>query len=232
MYEGRRYSLARYSISQQEKTVEIAERFSETMGALAGAAIPAVIRGRFSETLQSSARGTVSIMTGFYAAGSLAAAARMSADVLTRASVLETMTGTAHGKKNTPASIMAVESMAAVSWGAKNIPERLSGGDGLAARVSGSKNVPARLAASAVMTSMTEATLQVSEQTSLQVEIPPGGELRIDSGLFLALLDGQNVLYAQSGGWINLSRNLLRIIVESASGGQLCGSLIYTERYL
>lgn len=36
----------------------------------------------------------------------------------------------------------------------------------------------------------------------------------------------------QSGDWINISRDLLRLIIESASGGQLRGQLIYTERYL
>ena len=46
------------------------------------------------------------------------------------------------------------------------------------------------------------------------------------------MLDGENVLYAQSGDWINVSRELLRLIVESATGGALEGQLIYTERYL
>ena len=38
--------------------------------------------------------------------------------------------------------------------------------------------------------------------------------------------------HTQSGDWINVSRDLLRLIIESASGGQLRGQLIYTERYL
>lgn len=66
----------------------------------------------------------------------------------------------------------------------------------------------------------------------MQVTIPPGGELRLDSDVFLAMLDGENVLYAQSGDWINVSRELLRLIVESATGGDLEGQIIYTERYL
>lgn len=66
----------------------------------------------------------------------------------------------------------------------------------------------------------------------MQVTIPPGGELRLDSDVFLSMLDGENVLYAQSGDWINVSRELLRLIVESATGGALEGQIIYTERYL
>ena len=59
----------------------------------------------------------------------------------------------------------------------------------------------------------------------MQVTIPPGGELRLDSDVFLAMLDGENVLYAQSGDWINVSRELLRLIVESATGGDLEGQI-------
>ena len=52
------------------------------------------------------------------------------------------------------------------------------------------------------------------------------------SDVFTVLLNNQNALHTQSGDWINVSRELLRLIIESASGGQLRGQLIYTERYL
>lgn len=84
---------------------------------------------------------------------------------------------------------------------------------------------------SEVLTTLMEATSQTTERTTIQITILPGGELRIDSELYTVLLNGQNALYAQSGDWITLSRELLRIVIESASGG-LVGQLIYTERYL
>ena len=67
---------------------------------------------------------------------------------------------------------------------------------------------------------------------SFQLTIPPGGDLRIDSGTFTVTLDGRNVLHTQSGDWIEVSRELLRLLIESASGGQLEGRLVYTERFL
>lgn len=232
MYNDRRYSLAQYSVNQQNKTVEITETFSESMGAVAGAAIPVDFRGRFAETLQGSARGTVSIITRFSAADILTASVRMSADVLARISLYENMLGAAYGQKNIPAAVSGAEVLSGKLYGAKNIPDRLTSEDRLTARVSGGKNIPVSVQASEVLTSMLEATSQTTERTAIQLAIPPGGELRIDSGLFLVLLNGENALYAQSGDWINISRDLLRIIVESASGGNLRGSLIYTERYL
>ena len=77
-----------------------------------------------------------------------------------------------------------------------------------------------------------EATSQTAEVAKVEITIPPGGELRLDSDIFTAMLDGENVLYAQSGDWINVSRELLRLIVENATGGALEGQIIYTERFL
>ena len=82
MYNNRRYSLAQYSVNQETKTVEIAESFSATMGAVAGAAIPVDCRGRFTETLQGYARGTVSVISTFSAVSGLFVTARISADII------------------------------------------------------------------------------------------------------------------------------------------------------
>ena len=232
MYNDRRYSLARYSVNQETKTVEIAESFSEAMGAVAGAAIPVDFRDKYAEALQGSARGTVSVITAFAAASGLFTTAKMSADVVTRAALSEALRGSMYGQKNTPAALAARDTLTAQAQGAKNVPAPLELADRLAAAAAGSKNVPAILKGSEVLTSMLEATSQTTERTTLQLTIPPGGELRIDSGLFLVLLDGENALHTQSGDWINISRDLLRLIIESASGGQLRGQLIYTERYL
>lgn len=232
MYNNRRYSLARYSINQTDKTIEIVESFSETMGAVAGAAIPVDFRDRYAETLQGSARGTVSVISAFSAASGLFTTAKMSADVVTWAALSEVLRGSIYGQKNTPAALAVGDVLATRAQGSKNVPAPLELADRLTTAAAGSKNVPASLKASEVLTSMLEATSQTTERTSLQLTLPPGGELRIDSELFLVLLNGENALHTQSGDWINVSRELLRLIIESASGGQLWGQLIYTERYL
>ena len=232
MYNDRRYSIARYSVNQGTKMVEIAERFSEVMGAEAGAAIPVDFRDKYAEALQGSARGTVSVISAFTAASGLFTTAKMSADVVTRAALSEALRGSIYGQKNTPAELAVGAVLAARAQGSKNIPAPLELADRLTVAAAGSKNVPAILKVSEVLTSMLEATSQTTERTTIQLTIPPGGELRIDSELFLVLLNGENAIHTQSGDWINVSRELLRLIIESASGGQLRGQLIYTERYL
>lgn len=232
MTGDRRYSRLRYSVNREERETGIAETFSEALGALAGAAVPVTVRERYAEAIQGSARGTVSVTVSFSEEDSLSAAVRMSADVETEETFSEALSAAAGGCKNTPAALASGDALAAKVQAVKNLPARLALSDLLTAAVSGVKNLPGTLLATEALTSMLEATSQTAERTTLQITIPPGGELRIDSELFSALLNGENVLYAQSGDWINVSRGLLRLVVESASGGRLEGQLIYTERYL
>ena len=89
-----------------------------------------------------------------------------------------------------------------------------------------------RDAGSEVLGAVSGAGTQSTEQVSVTVTIPPGGELRIDSDTFRVLLNGENVLDKQSGDWLMLSRDLLYLDIESAIGNGLSGNLIYTERYL
>lgn len=232
MANNRRYSLARYSVNQERQTVAITETFSETLRVLAGAAVPVDFRERYSEACQGVVRGTVSIISTLSGLESLHTQAQMLADVIIRIFLNEAFQVNAFGKKNTPAALNVQESLGTSLLGSKNTPASLALEDALFSQPLGSKDVPGVLMAAEVLTSMMAAISQTTQRAIFQVTIPPGGELRIDSELFTVLLNGENVLYAQSGDWINISRELLRITVECASGGGLSGQLIYTERYL
>lgn len=230
--DNRRYSLARYSVNQAEKELAVAERFSAVLGALAGASVPVDIKGRHGETLRGAVRGTVSVISAFSGREDLGAAAHGSANVLLSAAFTEALQSKAYGQKNTPAALLLLEGVSQSAWASKSLPVSLDVEDRLSARVEGSKDIVTALGGWEVLTSVMEATTQTIEQAVFQLTIPPGGELRIDSDLFTVLLNGENALHTQSGDWISLSRELLRLSIESATGGELEGQMIYTERYL
>lgn len=232
MYDNRRFSLARYSINQETAVIEIAETFSEVLGAVAGAAIPVEHREKYAENIQGSARGTISVVTAFSAASDLLAAVSMSADVVLRGSFVDNLQAAAAGRKNIPDTLVSADELRGTLYASKNIPEALEGEEALSAAVEGSKNVPGPLYVSEVLTSVLSATSQTTETATFQLTIPPGGELRIDSEIYTVLLNGENALHTQAGDWVHISRELLRLIIESATGGDLRGQLIYTERYL
>ena len=231
MYDDTRYSLARYSLGREAKTLPIELRFAETMGAVAGGAVPVDMRERFSEVVQGSARGTISVAIPFAVQEQMGAVVRMSADVVVRVALSGILQSRARGSKDTPVVLSALEGLGSIVWAAKGVTARRTVSDGLMGSMWAAKDLPAVLSASEALTALLSATSQTTERAVFQLTIPPGGELRIDSGLFTVLLDGENVLYAQSGDWVEVSRDLLRLTVESASG-RLEGQLIYTERYL
>lgn len=182
--------------------------------------------------MRGAANGAISVPAGLRAGAALHTGVRMSANTALHAALRSVLASSASGGKDTPAGLAFSGALAGDIWGSKDLPETGRYTDSLAAAAEGAKNIPSALLASEVLTALSEATRQTSETTTVRLTIPPGGELRLDSELFLALLDGENVLYAQAGDWINVSRDLLRLVVESATGGALQGQLIYTERFL
>lgn len=84
----------------------------------------------------------------------------------------------------------------------------------------------------ALLSGLADAALLEEQVVEIAGSIPPGSELRIDSGNFTVTLDGKNILHQQQGDWIVLERELAALTVDSGSGSQLSGSIIYTEKYL
>lgn len=70
------------------------------------------------------------------------------------------------------------------------------------------------------------------EVVTIQVTIPPGGELRMDSDLFSVALNGVNILHLHQGDWIYLDRKTTDIKIGTGTGGKLEGKILYKERYL
>lgn len=231
MFE-RRYSLAKFSVNLETKTIEIAETFSEALNSVAGVAIPVDVRERYADAVQGYTRGTISVVSTMSATEALSSAVKMSANIVARFTAAERLAAEVEAIKNLRAALTSADSLAAAVQGSKHIPTILAAYEALNANGSASKNICTAFVAADILTAIMDTTSQTAEVVLMQVTIPPGGELRLDSDVFLAMLDGENVLYAQSGDWINVSRELLRLIVESATGGALEGQIIYTERYL
>ncbi len=78
----------------------------------------------------------------------------------------------------------------------------------------------------------TEAAFVDTETITINVALPPGGVIRIDTENYVVTMNGQNVLNQQTGDWVKLARGLQNISVSSGTGGALHGSVTMTEAYL
>lgn len=232
MFSDRQYSLLRYSVNAGAREAPIAESFLEEVKAVIGSAVPVAVSERFAEAVQGSAQGTVSLVFAFAAASGLLTEVRLSANEAVSAKVAEALQTAVSGSKDAYAALTAREDLEATVWGSKDLLTALTVKDILTAEAAGSKDILLSQMLTEALGTVLAATTQTTETASFQLTIPPGGELRIDSDVFTVLLNGQNALHTQSGDWITVSRELLRLLIESASGGQLEGQLIYTERFL
>jgi len=66
----------------------------------------------------------------------------------------------------------------------------------------------------------------------VNVVIPPGAEIRIDSHFFTVFLGQQNIFHLHSGDWITLDRNTVELVVSAAQNMPLVGNILYNERFL
>lgn len=67
---------------------------------------------------------------------------------------------------------------------------------------------------------------------TIDVEIPPGGELRIDSEAFTAMMNQVSVLPRYEGDWIFFDRESQQLIVHTGTGPTPTGEVLYNWRFI
>lgn len=228
-----RFSLARFSIGNaDDQKFDIKMSFYESMNSSAGASVPVEVHGQFNEAFGRVVQGTISIGILFDAEEAMDKRCTMSAQVLVSLVQVDTVRSIVNGIKDVNIADNIVSDLVCRAYVSKRMPETMAARGDVMSSVHASKDVVADCIASETLMSNFEATMQSMKTTKIQVTIPPGGELRIDSGTYTVLLNGENALHTQSGDWIFMLPALSRLNIETIEGGQLSGQLIYTERYL
>ena len=231
MYGGR-YGLTRYSLGAGEGTIEAGAAFSAGLRGLAGGTVQIPAGEVLTGALGGTTRGALAVDASLDARAQLLANGRLRADIAVSVSLAAVLAGAGHLGKDLPAALEASAALLGNVWASKDMPVPETFKSGLTVTAAGSKDLLGDLLAAAVLTTSAEAGVQSRDRAVFQVTIPPGGELRIDSGLYTVLLNGENALHAQEGDWVELSRSLVRLTVECAQGGGLAGQIVYQERYL
>ena len=96
----------------------------------------------------------------------------------------------------------------------------------------GSKYTAEEIACYAIINALVSTAVFDTVFAEIDVSIPSGGKLVLDSENFVALLNNENVLDKHSGAWVEINRNVVEIKVDSGSTAQLSINMLYTERYL
>lgn len=233
MFGADRFSLTRFSLADDVGgEIQVDVSFSADLKSVSGASVFVLYSISTAETIWGVGRGTISVASAFQAGVSLDSECVMVADVVIAPDVVELMGSSTSGckdKKIVGEILCAVRSNA---WAGKNIPNAYRSVSGVVSLSSGAKDILRSVFVSEVVSMVSDAGKLATTRATVMVSIPPGGELRIDSDTYRVLLGSENALYAQFGGWIRISREMLYLDIESATGGKLEGRMTYQERYL
>ena len=232
MFSFDRFNLSRFSLGSQDNTIHIELLLAENLESVAGVAIPVETTAFFNDILRGTARGAIGIASTFESYAAMNSAALMQANIIVKGLLGDTLQAMSDGAQNSMIVNVLADNLGASSYASADILWHEAYADALTSLASVVKDILIDPLLYEVLGSVSGAGTQSTEQVSVTVTIPPGGELRIDSDTFRVLLNGENVLDKQSGDWLMLSRDLLYLDIESAIGNGLSGNLIYTERYL
>ncbi|WP_195376722.1 hypothetical protein [Anaerotruncus rubiinfantis] len=221
--------------SGASQDIQIRLYLSEVFGGLAtiGKDMP-VITGAvyFSERLNGSAIASIGIPFGMDLHTELLSRIAANADIIIRASLAAQVDGQFYSAKDICPSFSLNESLNGSFYTAKDMRVAFLFEEGLLGVTGVVKDFlhASRLAETVGCTVVT--SILDRETTVITVTIPAGSTLTIDSENFEVYLDGQSILHLQGGDWIRLNRELVDFIVDTGTGGQLDGTVLYRERYL
>lgn len=233
MISSTRFSLARFSANPDVNLIIVEVSLTDDLVSVAGVAVPVSITSFMTEVLsRGQARGTIAKAATFEAAVSMIGKVNGNANILVQSVCNSNLLTDVFGCRNEVLNLFVSGDVNQSTWGSKTMPFHVQPSEVLAGGAFASKNIIRGHVLDETLNMLSEAGLQGTDEVSITVSIPPGGELRIDSETFRVLLDGENVLHEQHGSWIKLSREVLYVDIEAATGGDLTGGLLYQERWL
>lgn len=226
MFSFDRFNLSRFSLGSQDNTIHIELLLAENLESVAGVAIPVETTAFFNDILRGTARGAIGIASTFESYAAMNSAALMRANIIVKGLLGDTLQAMSDGAQNSMIVNVLADNLGASSYASADILWHEAYADALTSLASVVKDILIDPLLYEVLGSVSGAGTQSTEQVSVTVTIPPGGELRIDSDTFRVLLNGENVLDKQSGDWLMLSRDLLYLDIESAIGNGLSGKVV------
>lgn len=227
-----RYSLTRYS-ANIGADIEVADSFADSMRGVAGSAVFIDISDVYDETATCRGRITASLITSATINTILAHSVSMVANVDVSDDMTSNMYGEPYSSQNIYDAVSFINDVIGSSYLSINIHTSFD----TSGTVLGSSAICKNLSDSEIFATEVFLSTVVGGTVedfvlAIDISIPPGGELRIDSDNYTVLLNGENVLYAQSGYWPVLSRELTQMTVDSGTGGEMTGEIVYSELWL
>lgn len=231
----RKFSLSRYSLGDIESStdINIVMHVSEKITCTAGIGGDLPLSERFDTAILGKQRLTLAFIETFAGEESLHAVTTCLANLMMDdVKVEEALLVDARALLDVHLDEALSENLNSAAYLSCDTPVSASSSSALQAKAAIAADMHYSIIASEALNSDVVAVNLEREVAVLNVTIPAGGRLIIDSDFFTATLNDENIIDLYSGDWITLCRDLLELDVDSGTGGNLVGKVIYTERYL
>lgn len=229
---GGQFSLGRYSLGRQEMEFEVKTRFHAALLAAAGVGKNVPVDISNYAALVGQLILTPGIPTNFVGEAALNAQMDLICKVPVAASAVQILNAPCDLAKNIRSCGEFPVHLKASVYFAKNMWHKFALAGALKESLWLAKNISFIFSAAAILNALASVYTLDNETMEISVEVPPGGRLYIDCDNFNVLLNGENILHLHKGDWIHLDRDIIRLAIDSGTGGALSGNLVVTERFI
>jgi len=228
---GGRFSHTRFSLRDTtEEDVRLAADFAEAVSGMISFAQVAIVQADFREATERTVTGTRGFIFANAFMDRVGASLAGARDYPVQPGYRESVSGDIY---------LSSEIAVRKDFAEKISPDVHLGSDagfgaGFSDAVDGraylAKNLRFDMNSAETVLNVIKAGVTDEDAFVINLNIPPGAEIRIDSEYFTATMNGANILHYYTGDWITVSRDTINMMVSAPA--RLTGQILYMERFL
>ena len=234
-----RFSLTPFSLrAEEEFDLEISVSFSDSLKNVSGFGVSIVVSEKMYESLMNRTKAISSVIAEFSSIDSLNGSFDLFAGILLEFNEVSSLSSKSRFIKNIEHAQKIDDKLESRCYASKDmfIGQGNAGviffDEKFLYSIAISKDLVYNLIVTDLLSCDVTSVILENEKITINATIPANGRLEIDSDDFTVLLNGENALHLHSGEWLFLDREIESILIDSGTGGELTGSVIYNERYL
>lgn len=234
-----RFSLTPFSLrTEEEFDLEISVSFSDSLKNVSGFGVSIIVSQNMYDSLMNYTKSIASIIAEFSSSDSLKGTFDGFVGIVLDFNELSNLSSKSSIIKNIEHNQKIEESLESKCYMSKDmfIGQGNAGviffDEKFLYSIAISKDLVYNLIVTDLLSCDVTSVILENEKITINATIPANGRLEIDSDIFTVLIDGENALHLHSGEWLFLDRDIESISIDSGTGGELTGSIIYNERYL
>lgn len=231
-----RFDYLRFGLQADEgQDITIVADFSDALRNVSGSGSLIEVDLALFDRLQVESRITPTYPTTFSASTQLQTLLNLIGGIVIDASFEGLVSYRAEAIKDIAVSENCADALSADVYVGKDTPiegrhSRLS--DSLQGKSQAVKDIISQLLLTSILHSIVSTVILEAYSLTISVELPAGSTLEIRSDTYDVYLDGVNILHLHNGDWVFLDRDVVAVEVDSGTGGEIQGQVMYNERYL